>query len=120
MLDQAVGVERVRVVDDETQLERHAVLAHLAANVLGRDGVGLRSAPRPGGGGADGRVERDVAIEASSDARPGVLAAAQRDERAVATADCPTLAAVGWHGTVEHGGDVHLELRDPRPPVELV
>ena len=116
----SVGLERVRVVQDEAHLERDAVLAHLAAHVLGRDGERLCATTGPCRGGANRRVERDVGVAPSRDPGPRVLAAAQRDQRPVTAADRPALEAVGRQPLLEHATRVDVQLGDPRPALELV
>ena len=88
-------MERVAVVDDEAELERNAVLAHLAPQVLGGDGGQAVAGPAgPGGGGAQRGVERDVDVAGARQPRARVLPAPERDERAVAAADRAALQPV--------------------------
>jgi hypothetical protein len=96
------------------------VLAHLAAHVLLVDGERLCPATGPRRGGADGGVEGDVAVTATRDPGAGVLAAAERNERAVAAADRAALEAIGWRRRVEDLGRIDVQLDDAGPRLELL
>jgi hypothetical protein len=69
-LDEPIGVEGVRVVEHEADLERHAVLADLASQVLDLDSEGASSTSRASRGGADRRVNRDITVMSASAPRP--------------------------------------------------
>jgi hypothetical protein len=71
------------------------MLPHLPAHVLGGDDERLRAAAGPGGGRADGRVERDVAIPARGETGTRVLPAAKGDEGPVAPTDRSALEPIG-------------------------
>jgi hypothetical protein len=96
------------------------VLAHLATHVLLVDGERLCPAAGPRRGGADGGVEGDVAVTATRDPGAGVLAAAERNERAVAAADRAALEAIGWRRRVEDLGRIDVQLDDAGPRLELL
>jgi hypothetical protein len=96
------------------------VLTHLAAHVLLADGERLRPAAGSRRGGADGGVEGDVAVTAPGDPGPRVLAATERNERAVAAPDRAALEAIGWRRRVEDTGRIDVQLDDAGPRLELL
>jgi hypothetical protein len=96
------------------------VLADLATHVLLAHGERLRPAAGPRRSGTDGGVEGDVAVTASRDPGPGVLAAAERNERAVAAADRAALQAITRRRRVENTGRIDVQLDDAGPRLELL